>query len=127
LQDVTAWTLFGAEQTDAEETPLTTFSIAEGTTVILEPATWRFTLAGYKEDDIILTGTISEQTISATETKDDILYGAVSEAVHVWANLLSEATYTLSLADLNLTYVVTYRLWDEETAFGYYQVHGRGI
>jgi uncharacterized repeat protein (TIGR02543 family) len=35
--------------------------------------------------------------------------------------LTSEKTYTLTLENLNLTYVITYHLWDEEVEFGYYQ------
>jgi hypothetical protein len=53
--------------------------------------------------------------------KDGVLYGAVSEIVHVWANLQSEKTYTLAYEDLNLTYVITYHWGDTETDFGYYQ------
>jgi uncharacterized repeat protein (TIGR02543 family) len=192
LQDVTKWELLGGKQGDAESS-LTEFSSAEGKTIILDSGTWSFTLIGYKEDALILKGSIEEQTISSTETnilnftvepilegegtlkltvelpadsgittarifadgdevselspvaivgdkvvfegpsgtgdyyisirlyKDTDLYGVVSEMVHVWANLHTEKTYALSLEDLNLTYVITYHLWDWETDADYYQ------
>jgi uncharacterized repeat protein (TIGR02543 family) len=53
--------------------------------------------------------------------KDSDLYGVVSEVVYVWTNLTSEKTYTLDRENLNLTYVITYHLWDGETETGYYQ------
>jgi uncharacterized repeat protein (TIGR02543 family) len=53
--------------------------------------------------------------------KDGVLYGAVSEVVHVWANLQSEKTYTLTSEDLNLTYVITYHFGDGGIDYGYYQ------
>jgi uncharacterized repeat protein (TIGR02543 family) len=52
---------------------------------------------------------------------DSDLYGVISEAVYVQANLQSEKTYTLSVEDLNLTYVITYHLGNGETATGYFK------
>jgi uncharacterized repeat protein (TIGR02543 family) len=42
--------------------------------------------------------------------KDDELYGVVSELVQVRGNLGSEKSYTLTWADLNRTYIITYYL-----------------
>jgi uncharacterized repeat protein (TIGR02543 family) len=189
LQDVTEWELWGGKQGDAE-TLLGEFSDSADAAFSLETATWGFTLKGFKEDDLILSGSIAAQGITAgvntlafvvspilegqgtlnitinlpagsgvtqarvfvdgTELaspltpanervafadtydagvyyvsirlyKDDVLYRAVSEVIHVWANLQSKKTYTLALDDLNLTYVITYHLWDGETDYGYYQ------
>jgi uncharacterized repeat protein (TIGR02543 family) len=53
--------------------------------------------------------------------KDETLYGIVSEAVQVGASLRSEKTYTLTNADLNIVYTITYHLWDEEAETDYYQ------
>jgi uncharacterized repeat protein (TIGR02543 family) len=189
LQDVTEWELWGGKQGDAE-TLLGEFSDSADAAFSLETATWGFTLKGFKEDDLILSGSIAAQGITAgvntlafvvspilegqgtlnitinlpagsgvtqarvfvdgTELaspltpanervafadaydagvyyvsirlyKDDVLYRAVSEVIHVWANLQSKKTHTLALDDLNLTYVITYHLWDGETDYGYYQ------
>jgi uncharacterized repeat protein (TIGR02543 family) len=56
------WRLNGGKQGE-EETLLAEFSNSESQTVVLETGTWRFTLTGYKEDNVILTGNIAEQTI----------------------------------------------------------------
>jgi uncharacterized repeat protein (TIGR02543 family) len=185
LQDADAWALWGGKQGD-KETLLKEFSSAQGFTVYLnDTGTWNFTLSGYKDNELILSGTIGEQTISPTETNtltfavkpvlegdgainlvielppdigitearvfkngeeagsitpaddkvvlngdypagayrfviklyndDSQLCGVISEAVHVWAHLTSAKTYTLSLEDLNLTYPITYHLWEGET------------
>jgi uncharacterized repeat protein (TIGR02543 family) len=189
LEDVTKWELWGGKQGD-EEALLDEFADSADAELTLDAATWHFTLKGFKGSDLILTGSITEQTIivgtnvlnftvapilegqgslnivinlpagsgittarvfadgndleyslaptndqiafqtpydagayyfSVRLYKDGVLYGAVSEIVHVWANLQSEKTYTLVHEDLNLTYVITYHLGDTETDFGYYQ------
>ena len=190
LQDVTAWELRGRKQ-GGTETLLAEFSNGGESTVFLEPAVWNFTLTGYKDNAVILTGSIAEQTISLEGTnildftvapvsegegtinlvielpdgsgitaarvfkdgtelaspitpvdgkiivagtyaagtyrfvirlyKDSDLYGVISEAVYVQANLQSEKTYTLSAEDLKLIYVITYHLGNGETATGYFK------
>ena len=190
LQDVTAWELRGRKQ-GGTETLLAEFSNGGESTVFLEPAVWNFTLTGYKDNAVILTGSIAEQTISLEGTnildftvapvsegegtinlvielpdgsgitaarvfkdgtelaspitpvdgkiivagtyaagtyrfgirlyKDSDLYGVISEAVYVQANLQSEKTYTLSTEDLNLIYVITYHLGNGETATSYFK------
>jgi uncharacterized repeat protein (TIGR02543 family) len=197
LQDVTEWQLFGAKQAyTGEEIQLARFSSAQSSTALIETGVWRFTLTGYKEDAAVLTGTLSDQTISTTETnvlnftvapltegqgtislvielpdgsgitearvfaegelhvtltpsggkvvfeetrdagdyyfnirlyKGDALYGAVSEVVYVWANLQSAATYTLTLADLNAAYAITYHLWDGEATSDNYKATDAAI
>jgi uncharacterized repeat protein (TIGR02543 family) len=62
LADVTAWRLRGGKQGE-EETLLAEFSSHQSQTIALDTGTWRFTLTGYKEDDAILAGSITEQTI----------------------------------------------------------------
>jgi uncharacterized repeat protein (TIGR02543 family) len=62
LADVTAWKLWGGK-TSEPEALLEDFS-GTGTTVYLETGGWHFTLNGYKNDDVILQGTIPSQTIS---------------------------------------------------------------
>jgi uncharacterized repeat protein (TIGR02543 family) len=172
------------------ETLLAEFSNSEEATASLVPAVWSFTLTGYKDNAVILTGSIAAQTISLTGTnilnfvvapvsegqgtinlvielpdgsgitraqvfkdgteltsvspvdgkiivagtyaagtyrfvirlyKDSDLYGVISEAVYVQANLQSEKTYTLSAEDLNLIYVITYHLGDGQTETGYFK------
>ena len=63
LQDVSMWELWGGGQGDTE-TLLAEFSSTEGTTVKLVTGTWHFTLKGYKDSAIILSGNIAEQLIS---------------------------------------------------------------
>jgi uncharacterized repeat protein (TIGR02543 family) len=56
--------------------------------------------------------------------KDAALYGVVSELVKVRANLISEGTYTLNAADLNIIYIISYDLDGGELASpnpGYYR------
>ena len=187
LQDA-AWELWGGQ--DDTQSLLAEFSGTEGATVNIDPGTWNFTLNGYKDSALILSGSLEGQTISLTETntlaftvapimegdgtvrivielpsgsgitsaqvlwgsaepaaltpssdsivfegtysagtyyfsvrlyKDAALYGVVSEAVHVWAHLQSEKTYTLTLENLNLTYIISYHVVDAEVEFGYYQ------
>ncbi|MDR1325344.1 MAG: InlB B-repeat-containing protein [Treponema sp.] len=57
------------------------------------------------------------------------LLGVVSEMVHVWADLTSAKTYTLLQKDLNLTYTISYLIYNEATQAwekfmpdGYYQI-----
>jgi uncharacterized repeat protein (TIGR02543 family) len=45
----------------------------------------------------------------------------VSEVVHVRANLLSAKTYTLTVADLNIVYTITYHLEEGQTETGSYR------
>jgi uncharacterized repeat protein (TIGR02543 family) len=75
------------------------------------------------DDRVVFEGTYDAGAyyFSVRLLKDGVLYGAVSEAAHIWANLQSEKTYTLTLENLNLTYIITYHLWDEEIEIGYYQ------
>ncbi|MDR1324417.1 MAG: hypothetical protein LBK00_00085 [Treponema sp.] len=47
--------------------------------------------------------------------EDGKLIGVVSEMVHVWANLRSEKTYTLLQKDLNLTYTISYLVYNKTT------------
>jgi uncharacterized repeat protein (TIGR02543 family) len=74
-------------------------------------------------DKIVFAGTYAAGAyrFSIRLYKGTELYGAVSEAVYVWANLQSEKTYTLTREDLNLTYVISYHVWDGKTETGYYQ------
>ncbi|MDR1324534.1 MAG: InlB B-repeat-containing protein [Treponema sp.] len=190
LEDTSAWELWGGKQ-GAGETLLKEFSSDQGFTVYLnDTGTWSFTLKGYKDNELILSGTIGEQTISLTETNtltfavkpvlegdgainlvielppdtgitearvfkdgeeagsitpaddklvlngdypagtyrfviklynDSRLYGAISEAVHVWAHLTSAKTYTLTVEDLNLTYLITYHFGEGETETSSYR------
>jgi uncharacterized repeat protein (TIGR02543 family) len=53
--------------------------------------------------------------------KDTELYGAVSESVYVWPNLTSAKTYALTMADLDLTYIISYHIEDGRTETDYYQ------
>ncbi|MDR0386890.1 MAG: InlB B-repeat-containing protein, partial [Treponema sp.] len=62
------------------------------------------------------------------------LYGVVSELVQVRGNLRSEKTYTLTLADLNHKYLITYNLnggefdpGDEVENLGYYRSTDAGF
>jgi uncharacterized repeat protein (TIGR02543 family) len=51
------------------------------------------------------------------------LYGVVSEIVYVYASLRSEAAYTLTEDDLNLTYLITYHDAEEgQTLTGHYRM-----
>jgi uncharacterized repeat protein (TIGR02543 family) len=181
LSDVTSWKLRGGKSGESE-TPLGDFSDPTAKTFYLEPGSWNFTLTGYKDDDLILQGSLTGQTINlagqnelrftaapvldrgATGTfkiiinlpsghgitsvqvlkdgrieqppftpagdtvvfeailaaqnyyfsfllyKDDDLYGVVSEAVQVRANLRSEDSRDLALTDLNRTFTITYHL-----------------
>ena len=63
LEDVSAWELRGGKQGDTE-TLLAEFASAQGTSISLETGTWSFTLKGYKDGALILSGTIAEQAIS---------------------------------------------------------------
>jgi uncharacterized repeat protein (TIGR02543 family) len=62
LENVTAWKLWGGKSSEPE-TLLKDFSGA-GTTLYLETGAWDFTLKGYKDDALILQGTITGQTIT---------------------------------------------------------------
>jgi uncharacterized repeat protein (TIGR02543 family) len=62
LENVTAWKLWGGNSLDPQ-TLLTDFS-GIPTTVYLETGAWDFTLKGYEDDDLILQGNITGQTIS---------------------------------------------------------------
>jgi uncharacterized repeat protein (TIGR02543 family) len=53
--------------------------------------------------------------------KNDDLYGVISEAVCVWANLTSEKTYTLGLENLNAVFGITYDLGDGRTQTSAYR------
>jgi uncharacterized repeat protein (TIGR02543 family) len=50
--------------------------------------------------------------------EDSELLGVVSEMVHVWADLTSAKTYTLLQKDLNLTYTISYLVYNEATQEG---------
>jgi uncharacterized repeat protein (TIGR02543 family) len=63
LQDVSTWELQGQKQ-GGEETLLTEFSSIEGEIIVLEAGIWSFTLTGSKNGAVVLTGIITEQTIS---------------------------------------------------------------
>jgi uncharacterized repeat protein (TIGR02543 family) len=75
------------------------------------------------DDKIVFEGsyTAGAYYFSVRLYKGDDLYGAVSEAVHVWPSLQSEKAYTLTNEDLNLAYTITYHLWGGETETGYYR------
>jgi hypothetical protein len=187
LQDVSGWELYGSKSGETEAL-VAEFTSEEGATVYLDTGTWDFTLEGYKDDALILSGSLEDQTIGATgatlaftvepvlegegtvnivielpegsgitsaqilwdeasstlepedekivftgtytaETyyfsaklyKDEELYGVVSEAVHVLADMESAKTYTLGLEDLNRTYLITYHTEGEDIADGYYR------
>ena len=54
--------------------------------------------------------------------KDADLYGVISEAFHVWANLTSAKTYTMTEENLKVSYVISYHIWDgTATEYDYYQ------
>jgi uncharacterized repeat protein (TIGR02543 family) len=74
LQDVTKWELWGGEGTDPEILQAE-FSSAEGTTILLEPGTWHFTLKGYKDNALILSGSIGERSITLDEP-DPLIFTA---------------------------------------------------
>jgi uncharacterized repeat protein (TIGR02543 family) len=77
------------------------------------PANDQIVYSGYSYD-------VGVYHFSVRLYKDDVLYGAVSEVVYVWANLQSAKTYTLGQEDLNLTYIITYHS-DGGTEYGYYK------
>jgi uncharacterized repeat protein (TIGR02543 family) len=174
LSGVTNWELSGG----AVETKLAEFT-GTSTTVSLATGVWDFTLKGYENNDLILQGSLTGQTITldgpnslpfevapvaggtgtlkitvnlpgehgitkADAYKDGVLlgqlpivaekvvlegsypagdyyfrielymggdlYGVVSETAQIRSKLESAKEYTLSLADLNRTYTITYHL-----------------
>jgi hypothetical protein len=62
LNDVNSWELWGKNNQNTE-TNLATFTSTTDTTFDLEPGAWNFPLNGYKDDALILSGSLS-QTIS---------------------------------------------------------------
>jgi uncharacterized repeat protein (TIGR02543 family) len=75
------------------------------------------------DDKVVVEGsyTAGAYYFSVRLYKGEDVYGTVSEAVYIWANLSSENTYTLTNEDLNFTYIITYHLRDGATETGYYQ------
>jgi uncharacterized repeat protein (TIGR02543 family) len=184
LKDATAWELWGGEPSETQ-TLITDLS-GTSTTVYLETGVWDFTVKGYKNEAVILQGTLREQAVSLDgsnvltftvvphregegtfkitielpaghgitkaevwqddspiedelEPKGDTLvfeddypagdyyfsvrlykgkdlYGVVSEAAQVRANLLSATEYTLTAADLKMVYSIRYYLYGGELA-----------
>ncbi|MDR3138183.1 MAG: InlB B-repeat-containing protein [Treponema sp.] len=69
----------------------------------------------------------SVRLVKKDSNNAEVLYGVVSEMIHVRANLPSEKTYTLSLSDLNQTYLIDYvenggDILDGDKREGHYQV-----
>jgi uncharacterized repeat protein (TIGR02543 family) len=62
LDDVTKWELWGAKEADAE-TLHGEFPRAEDAAIFLDPGTWHFTLKGYKDSALILSGSLEGQSI----------------------------------------------------------------
>ncbi|MDR0645029.1 MAG: fibronectin type III domain-containing protein [Treponema sp.] len=67
LQDVTKWELRGGKS-GAAKALLDEFTSATGTVVNLETGTWDFSLMGFKDELLILSGTITGRTIYLNNT-----------------------------------------------------------
>jgi uncharacterized repeat protein (TIGR02543 family) len=96
LQEVTTWQLLGGKQ-GVEETLLKEFSNNEEAVLTLETTTWRFTLNGYKGDDLILTGGITDKVIGTGTNTLEFTVAPVSEGqgtVNITINLPAESGIT---------------------------------
>jgi uncharacterized repeat protein (TIGR02543 family) len=97
LEEVSAWKLWGGKQGDTE-TLLAEFAGAQDTIVNLETGTWSFTINGYKDGALLLTGTIAEQTISldATNVLNFTVAPALKEegAISIVINLPADSGIT---------------------------------